>query len=202
MSNWFLKLLSLRRQEDTIRVLAVRLEPENEQGSYELVFEVDRFPPGELVYERRWAGTTYAYWSAWHGFVSFFSYTGFPDTGFGGRYGLVKLTSGRWEKIIGGWSANPRTMEEAGFPSSLPCVLWLTASGEERQWQHVTVERARAEIAAHGGGIEIVQTPRGYWEPRPEQAAPEAAAAEAGISEAQAPRLRPNLGDGGENLGR
>lgn len=68
--------------------------------------------------------------SGWHvyvaeddGFVSFFTWGGEPDDGFGGRRRTITLTDGTEEEIVGGWHVGPTVLSEVGFGNVWDCAV-------------------------------------------------------------------------------
>lgn len=66
-------------------------------------------------------------WHIYHaeddGFVSFFTWGGKPDNGFGGWRRTVRLTDGTTEEIVGGWHTSGSVATGAGFAPCLDCAI-------------------------------------------------------------------------------
>lgn len=56
------------------------------------------------------------YWQELGPFVSFFTWGGKPDDGFGGSRRKIILEDGGTEDVVGGWHVSPRVAEDAGLP--------------------------------------------------------------------------------------
>lgn len=76
------------------------------------------------------------------GLVSFFSWRGIPDRGFGGGSFRITLLDGTPEVLVGPWSSNAAAMCRHGFE---PCIeaLYSEEEGYSNLAGHVTVAKAK-----------------------------------------------------------
>jgi hypothetical protein len=97
-------------------------------------------------------------WHIYHAdddeFVSFFTWGGKPDMGFGGWRRTIKLTDGTTEEIIGGWHTSGDVAERAGFAPCLDISIegWIGCFvTEERFVREVDRLLPDVEVCRHPG---------------------------------------------------
>ncbi len=108
------------------------------------------------------------YWSHDDGFVTFFTWGGKPDDGFGGWRRTVRLLDGSEEEVVGGWHVSPGVAVEAGLSWTIDAAY--SVHGEPGRIScFVTIERFEAEVARLLPDVEVVGAIVG-WRGRPSKA--------------------------------
>jgi hypothetical protein len=82
------------------------------------------------------------YWSEDDHFITFFTWGGKPDDGFGRWRRTIKLSDGSSEEIIGGWHVGPQAAIDAGFSVTVD-TSYVVAS-EVRSNRHWTKQGGMA----------------------------------------------------------